>query len=580
MSVRAQRLQGSMGSSWGDADYSTGDDTSIHTASDPDSNQDSDGLQEEQGRGEYTDTATPLLSDRKRGSVPRGQDPPNYTPTRNSTRHSQMGSSRTTSRVSSAKSTPASTEPSFIMPMDDFGNGTPTRNSQIRSRKQRQSSSRGSSFASPKVSSRRTPKATQPFEEQGELGPWYYVNMFYENLMLPILALFWDVFSYAYRHLLKPILGVLFGVGIILFGLQMASGLVYSKITTAMAPLCLLPGSSYFLPMCAHSQQGGVANFEDLIKVESRFEDILDAKSDSLGLPAAITESRLAIGDLRTLVRHSHLPSRSQLDVEFKDFLETARQASFELTRYNSHIEGMMQRVIGTNAWTLQVLQDIQYEDASIGVVGRVFNAATGAFLSPAPTLQQRIYDQYVLHVGKNRDEIEELITKAQALLAILTNLDERLDTINDLAVRDDTTITKRQDDLLSHLWTKLGGNSASVKSGNRHLNLLRNVYSYRRRALKHVTETLLKLQEIQAELENLHTSVSGPETLGSRSNLPITFYIDSIEHGVERLRSAKGQSDRIESAYNKKLLGGSAASEDVKELPGARTTSITLDSR
>lgn len=562
-----------MGSSWGDADYSSEDDASIHTASESDSNRGSAESEEERAQ-ENTDAATPLLSERKHTSIPYGQNPSVYTPTRANARHSQMGSSRTVSRISSAQSSPASTEPSFIMPMDDFGNGTPTRNSQLRSRKLRQSSSRSSSIASPKVSSRRSSRAAQQSEEQQELGPWYYANI----VAMPIFGFLWDIWSYAYRHLLKPILATLVGILVIIFGLQVASRLVYSRITSVMAPVCLVPGSSYLFPMCAQSQQEGVANFEDLIKVESRFEDILDAKSDSLGLPVAITESRLAIGDLRTLVRHSHLPSRHQLDVEFKDFLETARQASLELTRYNSHIEGMMQRVIGTNTWTLQVLQDIKHEDASAGAVGRVFNAVTGAFLSPAPTLQQRIYEQYVRHVSKNRDEIEELISKAQALLAILTNLDERLDTINDLAVRDDTTITKRQDDLLSHLWTKLGGNSASVKSGNRHLNLLRNVYSYRRRALKHVTETLLKLQEIQAELENLHTSVSSPETLGSRSDLPITFHIDSIAHGVERLRSAKGQSDRIESAYNKKLLSGGAALEDVKELPGARTTSVTLN--
>lgn len=426
------------------------------------------------------------------------------------------------------------------------------------------------------MSSCRTSRAVQPTAEEEELGPLYYANM----IATPILMFLLDIFSYAYRHLLKPIIGTALAIGIILFGLQMLSKAVYSQITTAMAPVCLVPGSSYLFSMCAQSQQGGVANFEDLIKIESRYEDILDAKSDNLGLPLAIKESQLAIGDLRTLVRHSHLPSRNQLDVEFKDFIETARQASLDLTRYNSHIEGVMQRVIVTNTWTLQVLQDLSYEDASRGSLGRVFNAITGSFISPAPTLQQRIYDQYILHVGQNRGEIEGLITQAQALLSILTNLDGRLDTINDLAVRDDTTVTKRQDELLSHLWTKLGGNSATVKQGNRQLNLLRNVQGYRRRALKHVTETLDKLQKIQAELENLYTSVSAPETLSERSKLPITFHIELIERGVERLRSVKGNSARIEGAYNSRLLGGGGGSEDLKELPGARTTSVTVNAR
>jgi hypothetical protein len=586
MGARSRRMQDSIGSSWGDAGYISDEDVSMHTASDPETDQDFDDSDLEVVQ-ENTDKATPLLSRTTRASIPRGHETPTNTPTRATARHSKTGSSRGTPRTSSVRSTPASNEPSFIMPrasvsaslndlMDGYANQTPTRNSQMRSRKQHLPSPRTSAGASPKVSSRRSSRTVRPAEQQEELGPWHYLYILYENMLLPILGYFMDVLGYASRHFLKPILGLALAAGIISFGIQMASGVVYSRFTTALAPVCLIPGSSHLFSMCARSLHEGQADFDELINVQGHFEDVLDASKDTSDLPATIKDSEIAIRDLRTLVRHSRLPSRNQLDLEFHNFILTANEASTELSRYNTRIGGVMDKVIATNTWTMAVLKGIEEEDASVGSVGRIFNAVTGAFISPAPTLQQRIFDQYVLHVGRNKDEIQSLIKTAQGLLFILTNMDERLDTIFSIAVGDDQTISKHHDELLSHLWTKLGGNAASVKANVKNLRLLQDISKYRRRALKHVSETLLKLKDIQAELENLHDGVSAPEVLGWRDGgLPITYHVELIEKGVERLQMKRGESIRVEGETYRKLLRGNDHFEGRKELPSGKTTPV-----
>jgi hypothetical protein len=587
MSARSRRLRGSIGSSWGDAGYSSDDnDPSIHTASDPNSDADYDNSDQEIIQ-EYTDKATPLLSRSTRASLPQRHETPTNTPTRATARHSQNASSKGTPRSkNSIRSTADPTEPSLIMPrasvngsldnlMGDYASGTPTRNSHLRSRKQHESSSRNSFRESPRTSNPSSARTSHRRGQQNDPGPWHYFNLFSENVALPLLAYVWDVFSYANRHFFKPVLGLALGVGIIVFGLQMASGLVYSKLTTALAPVCLIPGSSYMFSMCADSEISNHADFEELVNVQGRFEDILDASKETSTLPATIKDSELAIRDLRTLVRHSRLPSRNQLDLEFHNFVLTANEASIDLSRYNSRIGAAMDRVIATNTWTMAVLQGIGEQDAAIGSVSRVFNAVTGAFVSPPPTLQQRIFDQYVLHVGKNKEEITRLIETAQALLQVLQNLDERLDTIYSITVNDDQTISKNQDELLSQLWTKLGGNSATVKANAKQLNLLKNISGYRKKALKHVSETLLKLQEIQAELENLREGVAAPEVLGWREGFPITYHMDMVEKGVDRLRVARGDSMRVEGETYRNRIRGSEGSEGLRELPAGKSTPI-----
>ena len=452
--------------------------------------------------------------------------------------------------------------------MDDYASGTPTRNSQLRNRKQRQNPR---ASPGPKTSSRRSSRTARPVEQEDpELGPWWYMNAFYQNILSPLLGYFWDILSYANRHFVKPLLGFIMGVGILFFGIQLASQALHSQLSTALAPLCLIPGSSYLIPMC-ESPKEGRAQFEELMTVQGRFESILDSSKDTSDLPAIIKDSELAIRDLRTLVKSSHLPSRSQLAVEFDFFVLTAKEASSDLARYNTRIGAVLDRVIGTNIWTYAVLDGLQKDAASTGLLSRAVSSLTA---SPKRTLEQRIYDQYIAHVTKNREEIASLISAAQALLMVLTNMDARLDTIFSLAVSDDATISRNHDELLSLLWTKLGGNKASVKANVRSLTLLRDVSSYRKRALTHVSHTLVKLQEIQSELEVLHDDVGRPELLGWEGEGGLVYQMGVIDSTVERLRRARGESLRVEGEGTRRRINGVDAA-DVRELPGAGTTRV-----
>jgi hypothetical protein len=411
-----------------------------------------------------------------------------------------------------------------------------------------------------------------PRQNREEVSPWHYVNLLWENVCSPLLAHFLDILSYATRHFIKPFLGVVLGISILVFGIQLASGMLRSTISNAvMGPVCALPGSSYLIPACATADSftSHQADFEELINVQGKFEDILDASKDTSALPATIKNSEIAIRDLRILVKHSRLPSRRALENEFEYFIQTANEASIDLSRYNSRIGAAMDRVIATNTWTMNVLSGISEQEASVGAVSKMIRQMTSAFIAPPPTLQERIFDQYVLHVSKNKDEITRLIETAQALLLVLNNLDERLTTIFEIATTDDQTITRSQEELLSSLWTRLGGNRGDVKANKKSLNLLSNISAYREKAVVHVSETLLKLQEIQAELENLREGVAAPEILGFKSGIPVDMHIYTIGKGVERLLISRGEQLRAEGDTYRRLIRGSEDADARRELPG-----------
>jgi hypothetical protein len=371
---------------------------------------------------------------------------------------------------------------------------------------------------------------------------------------------------------LQPLFGLALAVGVLVFGIQLAIGSARSSLTMALSPVCLIPGSSYVVPFCATTtHEDPRADFEGLLHAQTGLEDILDAAKDTSTLPSTLKDSELAIRDLRVLVRHSRLPSRHTLGLEFDNFIETAKEASMDLSRFNSRIGAAVDRVIATNTWTRNVISGWSEDEASKGTVQRITGAVTRIFAAPPPTLHERVFDQYSAHVSKNAEEITSLIATGVALHSVLQRLDELLDTIYAITINDDATITADQEELLAQLWTLVGGNKSKLTSNNKKLSLLRNVSAYRKKALTHVSDTLLKLRQIQAELENLRDGVEAPTVLGYRDELPISYHLDLIDRGVDRLRTARGESLRVEGETYRSQVG--RGQEERRELPAPIVT-------
>lgn len=300
------------------------------------------------------------------------------------------------------------------------------------------------------------------------------------------------------------------------------------------------------------------------MNVQSAFEDVLQSTAEGYTLPLAMKHSESSIRDLRTVVKHSNLPSRTSLVFEMEGFIESSREASADLQKFNSHIGRAVDHIIVANRHTLHVIDGFVESDAQRGSLSR-FVAQNLPFLSSAGLSEGHLLERYLKQTSEVEEQITRLILEAQTLLKILENLDERLDVIHDLAVRDGMHIKGSRDELFAQLWTKLGGNRNSAAKISEQLKLLEYVNAHRHRAMNHVATTITKLQAIHAGLEDLRDRAAEPEIIGL--DIPLRQHIETIQMGVERLEmqrtNTRAEEMNVHRGIMDALKGGEVMGKD-----------------
>jgi hypothetical protein len=475
-----------------------------------------------------------------------------------------------TSRRRSSRASPAAPEPELIMPSlhDDSVGGSwfagASSNMDISQRRQRSSKAntpkdaevkRGNDKIAPSL------RLSGP-KTLGQLNnPDVMANLI--DLLGNVAEWLLDVLGGALKFLKKPVSWV---IAIYVFAglLTLVQNLLTRSVYSALSPICRIPGSSFLhLPMCQTStpklrreDPTPAIEFDQLMTVQSRFEDVLEQSAAGVSLPLDMKRGETSIRDLRHIVRFSQLSSRNELVLEFDGFIETARVASYDLQKFNSHVGRGVDNVLATARWTQRVLDDMALKQSSRGVIPSFINNKILAPFQPVQLTESKLLDQYIQHTRIVSGEIEALVIEAQALLGVLQNLEDRLEVIHGIAYRDDMHAQLSKDEILSQLWTLLGGNRAALGKYNKQLGLLRQVGEYRKTAWAHVSGTILKLQAMGAELEELRERVDSAEVLRHRADIPLAVHLESIRLGVERLERGREAARELEKHHLERVLG------------------------
>lgn len=382
------------------------------------------------------------------------------------------------------------------------------------------------------------------------------------NFIKPILGGVYEIIGRA-LHLCKTPIAMLIAAWLMLGLVNILYNLLFTSIYAALSPVCRVPGFQYLdLPMCRDpiaarysSEDLPPVEFDRLMTVQGQFEAVLQESAGGVSLPLDMKRGETSIRDLRQIVRFSQLRSRNELVLEFDGFIETARIASYDLQKFNSHVGRGVDKILSTARWTHRVLDGIAEQDASRGAVAAFFSDKVLAPFQPLRFTQSTLVDQYIQHTSIVEEEINQLVTEAQALLMVLQNLEDRLDVINGIGIRDNIHVQGSKDEILSELWTMLGGNKSKLGKFESQQKLLKQVETYRQSAIAHVTGTMIRLQGMGAELEELRERVGGVELLGGKGPVPLSVHIENIELGVERLENIRKGAKELENEQLRRSL-------------------------
>jgi hypothetical protein len=385
-------------------------------------------------------------------------------------------------------------------------------------------------------------------------------SLIWTNVVAPALGYFLGVLKIVLQHM-KPMFAGVIALCLLVMLLQFAFRQVFSlgplgSIPTVfgyIASPCSIPGASY-LPTCASkgSQVAAPVEFDRLMTVQSTFEDVLQSAAEGSTLPMAMKYSESSVRDLKHVVMYSNLPSKSSLVFELEGYIETARMASADMTKFYSRVGRAVDHIISANRFTLQVIDGFAESDSQRGTISK-FLSDTFPFLGPSGLTENHLRDQYLRQTSEVETHILGLIAEAQALINILEDLDGRLDVIHGIVTRDGVHLKGSRDELFAQLWTKLGGNRSSVQKVADQMALLKQVGASRQMAWNYLQTTLVRLQEMAAGLEDLRERVAAPEVAGT--DVPLQQHIHVIQMGVERLESQRESSRALQMESYRQIM-------------------------
>jgi len=375
-----------------------------------------------------------------------------------------------------------------------------------------------------------------------------------------------------------------FPIAIALF-IWITVGLSMSTINTvkdgiAASPICKVPFiTPSFCDLGPSSSPGynGSSNveFDGLMAVQADFEKVLEASAEGVSLPMEMKRSETSVRDLRTMVKYSDIPARSELVYEFDGYIETISTLSRDLQSFNTHVGSAVDSIISINRWTSRYIDSLAASRAE-AAGGSAVARFTGWVFSPfAPAVfdERILLDKYIEHTSMVSDKIATLILEAQANLRLLAQAENNLGTIKEHVVRSEQDVHQEKDSVLWTLWTVVGANRPQLNRLNSQLDLLRQVERQRTSAVAQLVTLVHDLGDIQTKLSDLRDRVAAPEVVedglpelggmgGGRGagRVPLSVHIETINAGVDRLEGARS---RIRAEENERLQRALARARD-----------------
>ncbi|KDQ53183.1 hypothetical protein JAAARDRAFT_183506 [Jaapia argillacea MUCL 33604] len=339
---------------------------------------------------------------------------------------------------------------------------------------------------------------------------------------------------------------------LVIYVLGFIAGQLSRSIQTVFSPLCILPGISSSA-LCSYpsepiqgSREPKWADYTKLVDVQSgAFEHLLDETAGGSGLALEVKKAQMATRDLVALVKISDLTSKDLLAETLTGFVEDAGKTGKGLQRLSAKIGGAVDSVLAVNDYALHQIEATAYKSSS--------SLSLSSLWPFGPSKNEIVVKTFTDAMDVLSTQMSRIILEAEASVQDLNSLEISLNTLYEILAREDSALSKAHEQLLAHLWTKLGGNKRMLKSYKNHLKLLKGLGEYRRRALAHVVAALQTLEGMSADMEELRERVAAPALIGDK--VPVEVHMRSIRTGLERLRDMRTKAKEREEQARQNAL-------------------------
>ncbi|KAK9762840.1 hypothetical protein K7432_011036 [Basidiobolus ranarum] len=371
-----------------------------------------------------------------------------------------------------------------------------------------------------------------------------YGIMFVIEAIGTLIKYGWDVFIIT-LNILKPFLALYLVLVFVVWNINIGTSSVYNLVDHVHSAACKYPFMGHILDCQNVAYQNKIPNFSQLVEKQGIvYSEILTqlTKSD-VPLPLELKKAELAVTDLKTTVRYSRLDSTELLVEHLNDFQGTAKQVGRQIQYLQAKATTGLDKFVIHNSYLLKYLDRID---------GNPYRSwmdyFVPSFLGPS---RDEIQGMYRTSMETARSDVRDLILLAQETLGGLDQLDSILNGVYEISTREKNLQIIQKDELLAELWSILGGNKVQRKFFEENLSLLQQLDSQRHLALSQVQAILMKLSELQADLEVLKEQVTHPLI----QDIPLRVHIQTIENLLTRVR-------------NQQLIPTAASSSNQKSLP------------
>ncbi|TDL15317.1 hypothetical protein BD410DRAFT_732886 [Rickenella mellea] len=291
-------------------------------------------------------------------------------------------------------------------------------------------------------------------------------------------------------------------------------------------PLCVYPLFSHTSRCRLKEPKTFYADFPEMMGIQSRtFEHLLDESIGGSSLAIEIKNAEMSMRELVSLVKISDLTSKDLLASSMSEFVKDAKRTGVGLQDLTAKIHGSVDDILAINEYAMRSIEAAK---------GEPEESLPWPFMGMAKSsveVARRSFDHVFLTLSTS---IDDLVAEAQRSLNDLDNLEERLNTMNDIVTREDKSLSKKHKDLLASIWYKVGRGKVEKEQFEEDLAVLKNVGTYRKRAVDYVMNAMNELGKIKADMKVLRGKVRSPAIT---RGIPMEVQLESIRSGVMKLK-------------------------------------------